>query len=443
VLTRLLSARAFSVDVERVLFALTANRALSPVSKLSACDWVTQEAVIPGLPTLSPDHCYRAMDFLLEAEAEIQKEVFFSVADLLSLEVDLILFDTTSTYFECPEADDFRRYGHSKDRREDRPQTVIGLAVTREGIPVRVLTFPGNASDQLIIRHVKQELSDWKLGQVVFVADGGFASEENRRLLSRAGSHYLFAEKLRGSRDAKETLSRGGRYQVVEENLRVKEVLVRTEKGIRRYVVCFNPEEATKDRLTRERHLSELATALAAGRRKKGNARTRSEAELLTHPVYGRYLTQQPDGLALNQQKAKDEARLDGKYLLSTSDDTMTAAEMALAYKHLQEVERSWRDLKQVLEIRPIYHRKEERIRAHVLLCYLALLLVRVVETRTRTPWRRLRRELDHMRLGEFAGKTGRVKRRTETTAEQKRIFNALKLKEPALVYKIQAKETV
>lgn len=306
---------------------------------------------------------------------------------------------------------------------------------------MRVFTFPGNASDQKIIRVVKQELSDWKLGQVVFVADRGFASQENRRLLKRGGTHYLLAEKLRGSQEAKEALSPGGRYQTVEENLRVKEVLVRTEKGLHRYVVCFNPEEAKKDRLTRERHLSELATALAATRRKKGTARTRSEAELLTHPVYARYLLQTPDGLTIKEQKAKEEARLDGKFLLSSSDDTMTAAKMALAYKRLQEVKRSWRDLKQVLEIWPIYHRKEERIRAHVVLCYLALLLVRVAETRTKTPWRRLRIELEKLHLGEFQGKAGRVKRRTETTLEQKRIFASLRVKEPPLVYEMKAEK--
>src|SRR3954465_1641235 len=160
-LRAVLGARRFSTDVERVIFALVANRALDPCSKLAAAEWASQDAHIPGLEAMDEDQAYRAMDLLVEADAQakVQEAVFFATADLLNLEVDLLFFDTTSTYFERDEAEQgdgaFRVFGHSKDHRPDLPQIVIGLAVTREGIPVRVWCWPGNTNDMSVISEVK------------------------------------------------------------------------------------------------------------------------------------------------------------------------------------------------------------------------------------------------------------------------------------------------
>ncbi|MFC4770341.1 IS1634 family transposase, partial [Effusibacillus consociatus] len=144
-----LADREYRMPVERAIFAMVANRVLDPGSKLAIEDWVDREVVIPGLPTFEVQHGYRAMDFLLESDEIIQREVFHTVADLLNLEVDLLFFDTTSTYFETEESeeDDFRKTGYSKDHRPDLPQVVIGFAVTREGIPIRCWVWPGNTSD--------------------------------------------------------------------------------------------------------------------------------------------------------------------------------------------------------------------------------------------------------------------------------------------------------
>ncbi len=143
--------------------------------------------------------------------------------------------------------------------------------------------------------------------------------------------------------------------------------------------------------------------------------------------------------LVIDKRKVRAEEHLDGKFLLSSSDDHIEASEMARLYKSLLEVEEAWRDLKQVLELRPVYHRKEERIRAHVTLCFLALMLVRVVERATGDTWRNVRRELESMHLGEFVGAAGRVVQRTETTRRQREVFKALDIAEPPLVHEIDA----
>ena len=434
-ITRVAARRRVTPAVERLLFCLVANRALQAMSKLAALEWAKQDAWLPGVGELGsdPQVFYRAMDFLLDCDEEVQREVFFSVADLLNLEVDLILFDTTSTYFEIPaEAEDeFRRFGESKDKRPDLPQVVVGFAVTKEGIPVRCFVFAGNASDQKIIRRVKDALREWRLHRVIWVADTGFNSAENRAYLQRAGGHYILGEKLRQGTANRAALARPGRYRHVSEGLQVKEVWVGEGETRRRFVVCKNQDEARRDKHRRERALERLGEELGALERRDGEQRTQAEAELLTHPTFKRYLVRRRGRLEIDRTVAREEEHLDGKFLISSSDDELSADQLAVYYKQLKEVERAWRDQKHILDLRPIYHRKEERIRAHVLLSFLALLLTRVIETRTRDTWPNLRRELERIHLGYFHGNAGRVHQRTELTLRQREILTALEIDQP------------
>ncbi len=421
--------------IERTLFALVSNRALAPASKLACCAWAAEEVLLPGVAAFSEDDAYRAMDAFLAAEAEVAEEVFASVANLLNLEVDLLFFDTTTTYFEVEDEDGeegLRRFGHSKDRRDDLPQVVVGLAVTREGIPVRCWCFPGNASDQVLVRQVKDDLRAWRLHRVVWVVDSGFASAENRRYLEQAGGHWIMGERLRAGQANLEALARPGRYRRVRDNLELKEVWVGEGTARRRFVVCRNPDEAARDRARRAKALERIAAELAALQRKRSaDARRDGEALLLAHPTLGRYLRRRRGRLELDRTAVRDEERLDGKFLLSSSDDSLSAEDVALGYKQLLEVERSWRALKHVLELRPVYHRKEERIRSHVLLCWLALLLVRIAETQAGESWRTLRRELAKLHVGTFVGPAGTVSQRTELTPRQREILRALAVPEP------------
>ncbi len=198
---RIADGRRFTTAVERVLFALVANRAIAPMSKLGAAEWASEDVVIPGLGGMDDDQAYRAMDLLVEADTQgrVQEAVFFAVANLLNLEVDVLFFDTTSTYFERDDEDQdepdqgagagragFRRYGKSKDHRDDLPQIVIGLAVTRTGIPVRCWCWPGNTQDQTLLAEVKDDLRAWKLGRVITVVDRGFSGADNLAYLRRA-----------------------------------------------------------------------------------------------------------------------------------------------------------------------------------------------------------------------------------------------------------------
>jgi hypothetical protein len=447
--------RRFTTDMERVLFALVANRAIEPMSKLSAAEWAGEDVIIPGLGCMDDDQAYRAMDLLVEADAQaqVQQAVFFAVANLLNLEVDLLFFDTTSTYFERDEEEDevggFRRYGKSKDHRDDLPQIVIGLAVTRQGIPVRVWCWPGNTQDQTVLAQVKDDLRGWKLGRVIAVVDRGFSSADNLAYLRRAGGHYIAGMRMRdGGALVEQALSRQGRYQQVRDNLRVKEV--RLDGTDVRFVVCHNPEQAERDKLQRQQAVARIEAELAriTAQRRRDRAKTtpkardkaeaahiKAECELRDHPTLGRWIRQLKSGrLVIDRAKGTAEQRLDGKYLLATSDPDISAEDTALGYKNLLEAERGFRDMKTTLLLRPVFHRLERRIRAHVLICWLALLVTRVAERTTGQTWRRIERETSRLAQVTLTGDAGMVTQTTPLKPVQKAIYQALCIEPPPRV---------
>jgi hypothetical protein len=460
VISGLLKGRRRDPRVERVLFALVANRALAASSKLAAAGWVSDDVHIDGLPQTSDDACYRAMDWLLEIKNALEKEIFWQVATLLDLEVDLLFFDTTSTYFELDEADaplardergtaladttngdgatkaGFRTYGKSKDHRDDLPQIIVGMAVTRSGIPVRVWCWPGNTTDSALIRQVKADLRDWTLARVIWVADRGFASAENRRYLRRGDHHYIIGEKLRsGSAEATAALARQGRYAEVAGNLRVKEVNISEAE---RFVICHNPDQADRDAAVRERLLAQLTELIDGADKLSATKRAELRGVISTKPGLARYLRVTPSGLLrIDKATVTAETNLDGKYLLRSSDPHLPAEDIALGYKQLLEVERGWRDIKQVIDLRPVYHRLEERIRAHVILCWLALLLVRIVETTTGATWRTLAAELNRLQVITFTGPDGTFRQRTELTKPQRDIYATLGLDPPSKIIEL------
>lgn len=461
VMRRQLAGRRLDPRVERVLFALVANRALDASSKLAAADWITRDAHIEGLDAIDEQACYRAMDWLLEIEPALAKEAYFQVTDLLNLEVDLLFFDTTSTYFETEDADEplprdargerlpdgadpelvvketgFRTFGKSKDSRDDLPQVVVGMAVTRDGIPVRVWSWPGSSTDTNLIRQVKEDLREWSLSRVVWVADRGFTSAANRRALMQGGGGYIIGEKLRsGSSEAKAALARPGRYATVRDNLQVKEVNIGSDD---RFVICFNPEQATRDAAIRERMLAQLEEAITGTDKLSATERAHLAGQLSAKPGLKRYLRTTPGGLLrTDKKKIAAEANLDGKYLLRSSDPKLSPEDIALGYKSLLEVERGWRDLKQVLDLRPVYHRREDRIRAHILLCWLALLLIRVAENASNQTWNRLRAELQRLQAATFTGPAGTYRQTTEPTKPQRDILTALGIPAPKKVIEL------
>jgi len=233
---------------ERALLAMVANRLCEPDSKLGVWDRWLQKVYMPSCKTLKLYQIYEAMDLLHWNVAEVENAIFFHVANLFNLVVDVIFYDTTTASFSIDEADEdtetgagFRKYGHSKDGTWS-PQIVVALAVTREGLPVRSWVFPGNTSDVDTVKKVREDLRGWKLGRALFVADSGMNSSTNRDELARACGKYLLATRMASVSEIKEeVLTRPGRFRTITENLQAKEVVVGDGELRRRYILCYNP----------------------------------------------------------------------------------------------------------------------------------------------------------------------------------------------------------
>jgi len=256
---------------------------------------------------------------------------------------------------------------------------------------------------------------------------------ENRRYLQRAGGHSIIGEKLRGeSAEAKAALARQGRYRTVAGNLEVKEVRVDDGTMRDRFVICRNPDRVERDKTVRDQLIAQLEDAIKDSDRLPAAERAKLAARLQAKRGLRRFVRQTPGGLLrVDRAAVRAEQHLDGKFLLRSSDPTLTAEDIALGYKQLLQVERGWRDTKTTLDLRPVHHRKEDRIRAHVQPCWLALLLIRIAENQTGDTWRSLRRELQRLHQGSFRGNAGLVDKTSEPTAAQLRIPRALGLEAP------------
>jgi len=411
------------VPLERAVFVMVANRCLAPRSKLSCYErWMAEDIYFPEGEGIELHHLYRAMDFVADHKTAIEEQLYWRLADLLSMDVDLIFYDTTSIYFEVDQEDEgVRRRGYSKDQRGDLPQVVVGMAVTRDGYPVKSWVFAGNWADVTTIEEVKEYLRGWRLNRCIFVTDAGMVSEENLALLRRGGGRYIVAMPCRkGTEVVKEVLSRPGRYEEVRENLKVKEVWV----GDHRYVVCLNPLEAERQRKHREEVLGELEEELQGLR-----SHPKRACQLLSSRRYGPYLRTLKNGeLRLSKKAIREKEKRDGLWVIHSNDHELGAEDLALAYKQLIRVEETWKTMKSTIEIRPVFHRTEERIKAHVFLCVLALLVERVAERACGWTWPRIRQELRSIKVAQLLAPNGMVYQTTVGSQDARNLLKNLKI---------------
>lgn len=444
-----LAQRRFGFDLERAVFALVANRACAPASKLYCHEqWLSEDTYIPGARDLELHQLYRAMDFLEANQEAIERAIYFQVADLLNLDVDIVFYDTTSLHFEIDDEDEHgpeqgngeagdndrraaRKRGHSKNGRKDAPQLVVGLAVTRDGFPVRHWVFSGNTVDVTTVAQVKSDLKGWQLGRCLFVGDAGMVSQANLQTLSRGGGKYLLAMPMkRGDEVTEAVLARPGRYRAVAENLQVKEVVVGDGERRRRYAVCFNPQEARRQRQYRERLLTELEAELVS-LSDCSEGHSKRACALRTSARYGRFLKDTRRGLVIDRKAVKELERFDGKFVVHSNDDTLTAEDMALGYKQQQRVEQAWRTMKSGLNMRPVYHWAPHRIRAHIAITVLSLLLERVMEQACQDTWRNIRDDLKQIQLAQLSSPNGTVWQVTEPRPEAAKRLKDLNIPAP------------
>ncbi len=453
-LRSILEQKGWPVSYEQALLAMTANRLCEPESKLGVWDRWLSKVYFPSGDRLKLDHMYESMDYLYDHAKEVEKNVFFHTANLFNLEVDLIFYDTTTASFSIDQEDEdieldidgeievlaegLRKYGHSKDGVWS-PQVVVALAVTREGLPVRCWVFPGNTPDVSTIKKIRQDLRGWKLGRALFVADSGVNSEKNRAELSRACGKYILASRMASVSEVKnKVLSKRGKYKVIKENLHAKEVIVGDGERRRRYILCYNPKEADRQKKHRDQIVEKLEDVLSQHKDNKATAQW--AIELLASRRYKRYLRiGKGNCVELDRKAIRDVERYDGKWVIETNDDTISFEDAACGYKGLMVIERCFRSLKGTqIRMIPMYHWLHHRIESHVRICVLALLIQRVAELNCQMPWARIRHILQQLQVAEFQSPEYVFFRLNEVSKEAKEIFKKLEIPLPKSVIGIK-----
>ena len=392
---KLLVGRKFEFDVERAIFLTVLHRLMVSGSDRS-CDRWRRDYGIEGVEALSLHHFYRAMSFLGEELQDqqgtmpfaprcnkdvVEESVFHHRRDLFS-NLDLVFFDTTSIYFEGRGGDTIGQRGFSKDHRPDLKQMVVGAVIDDKGQPICCEMWPGNTADVTTLLPIVEKLQKrFSINRVCIVADRGMISAKTVRALESADNEilYILGVRMRRVKEIKEeVLSVPGRYKQVRSEssdskdpapLKVKEV----QHNGHRYVICVNSGQARKDAQDRETIIAALREKMKQGPK-----------SMVGNKGYRKYLKVEKGGMSIDEDKVKYESRFDGKWVLQTNTD-LSAEEVAIKYKELWQVEKVFRDIKSLLDTRPIYHQRDQTIRGHVFCSFLALVLRKELDQRLDT----------------------------------------------------------
>jgi len=441
--------RKFGFDVERAVFLTVLHRLFVSGSDRSCEKWKENHR-IEGSEDLSLHHLYRAMAFLGEeaedqrdatpfsprcVKDEIEEALFRRRRDLFT-SLDMVFFDTTSLYFEGDGGETLGERGFSKDKRPDLNQMVVGAVLDDEGNPVCSEMWPGNAADVTTLLPVRDRLKErFYVGECCIVADRGMVSKENLARLEEENVPYILGVRMRKTKEVREeVLSRAGRYREVHREgapkdpdpLQVKEVLVED----RRYIVCCNPKEARKDARDREMVLESLREKIK-----------KAPGSLVGNSGFRKYLKVKRGNFFIDEDKVKEDARYDGKWVLRTNTD-LPAETVALKYKQLLDVEQLFREMKSILETRPIYHQKDEAIRGHVFCSFLALLLKKELYNRLEKTgflyeWLDIKQDLEALQEVTVEESSKKLAVRTECAGVCGKIFQATGVAIPPTIREI------
>jgi hypothetical protein len=440
VLAALFKPRRFEFSIERAIFLTVLHRLFAPGSDRAAEKWKNDYA-IEGVGDLDLHHLYRAMAWLGEPLAKdqqdgatpfaprtnkdlVEEELFARRRDLFS-DLDIVFFDTTSIYFQGEGGETIGQRGHSKDHRPDLKQMVVGMVLDHSGNPICSELWPGNTADvKSLVPIVDRLKTRFGIGSVCIVADRGMISAATLVEVEKREWNYILGVRMRSSTEAKAVVARAGRYAEVHPKsdapddpspLKVKQVWV---EDARRYVVCVNEDQAAKDRHDRDAVVASLRAALGQG-----------DKSLVGNKGYRKYLRAGGKQFAVDEDKIKEEARYDGKWVLTTNTD-LPAREVALKYKQLWMVEDVFRSMKSLLDTRPVFHKCDETIRGHVFCSFLALLLRKELEDRLarkecKLEWADVIRDVDNVVEMEVAIGGKGYAFRGQTTGVAGKVFQA------------------
>ncbi len=430
ILDRFLKEREYKFDVKGAVKAMVLNRVIDAKSKLSTYEWLKKDICWPEASQIELHHLYRALDFLIDYKSQFECELYNQMVTLLNYDTSVVFYDLSlvDMYGESPQLVQYSRKG--------RMQFLISLILSRDGLPLGHEVLSGNTTEIDTVDEVLSRLKGrYSIGRCLFVCDRGLVSQEKLDKIQAKGYNFIVGIRRNHWKEVNsEVLARPGRYRKVSENLCVKEV--DTDRG--RYIICFNPIQAKRDKAIREKTVEELAEEI-----KELDPDSKKAAELYGHRFKGRFLRRLQDGtLRLDKSRIREDERYDGKYILLTNDRQMEKEEIATTYKHLTQIERSFRSLKSLHDLEPVYHHADRRIRAHVAVCVLAHLLERVLEKKLASEGLEMTAEKALQALGRMKAIQSDIDGepylfRTEGDDEINSIFKALHYRPPSRVERL------
>jgi len=443
------------IDIVPAIKAMVFNRLLEPSSKLRVSEWIKTQAINEIYPNKIPlHHYYRSMDYLFSHKESLEEDIFWKVNDIFNIDLSLVFYDLTSSYFEgdCCE---IAKHGYSRDHRPDRHQIEIGLLVNREGIPIAHEVWEGNIKDTKTVPDALSSLKRrFNVKRCIFVGDNAMSTPENIELLRDNNYEYILSLKIFKDSRVKDilkgfTLEDYKHFNPAKrdkDNLFIKELPspVHGFRSDERVIICYNPKRAQKTKQNRKIRLDDCKAFLEAiinNPSKKGRSKKPEKIKAMVERFLHRKKTNKyfiygftKEGIfeySLNSDNINQAEKTDGIWILLTNSQSLQSDEVALGYRTLYEIENAFKEIKHFLRIRPIYHYKELRVRAHVFICVLAYMIEKFLYKKIKqsqlnlSPQKALEKlKPIHMITGRIMGKS--INKITKIVKEQKEIYTAL-----------------
>ncbi|NSW83133.1 MAG: IS1634 family transposase [Syntrophothermus sp.] len=372
-------------------FLMTIQHLLSPMSKLGT--FKHQQRYV-NMPEVSLNHLYRSLDILCDHKERLEQMIFHKNRTIFNMQVDVIFYDVTTFSFESVKADTLRDFGFSKNGKFNEVQVVMGLLLDCEGRPIGYELFPGNTFDSSTLEAALEKLKErFGIRRVIIVADRGINSKINLKRIADQGYSYIFASRLKSMKRSvqEEVFSDGYQeialpgmdseekilYKVIDYVNRVKDEEGKIYELKENLVITYSPRRARKDRADRERLIEKAKSLLENKSRIKASNKRGGK----------KYLKEAEPGCVdwvLDEERIRKDERFDGYYGIQTNEKNMSAKGVLAAYHDLWKIEESFRIMKSTLEVQPVFHWTERRIKGHFVVCFLAFLLARTLEFKLR-----------------------------------------------------------
>jgi len=363
-------------DLSNTCFLMTIQHLLDPKSKLKT---YTNQHHYVRLPEVKLHQMYRSLDILCDHKEMLEEEIFFKNRNLFNIQVDVVFYDVTTFSFESVRKDSLRDFGFSKDAKFKEVQVVMGLLIDREGRPIGYDLFPGNTFEGKTLDVALQKLEKrFGIRRVIIVADRGVNSKMNLKKITDRGYDYIFASRIKNmKKDIRQEIFKDDYQEMGEISYKVINYINKIKEDHQIYelpenlVITYSPKRAQKDRADRERLITKARSLLqnkssiTASNKRGGKKYLRSSREV---------------SWVLDEEAIRKDEMFDGYYAIQTSERNLTPKDILEAYHNLWKIEESFRIMKTTLEVRPVFHWTEPRIKGHFVICFLAFLLERTLE---------------------------------------------------------------